>query len=116
MNEAWRATRWLIKVTPPPPPPSDRAGAGGGAAGSGFAAPPQTSLGLFNLQHDLVAASAGLLGIGPALDTSAVEHIQATVATRLRAVRWIHKHVPPAPPPTTGPGRAVGPSRPRSTA
>jgi hypothetical protein len=108
MHEAWRATRWLIKTTPPPPPPSDRAGAGGGSAGAGFAAPPQTSLGLFNLQHDLVIASAGLLGIDPALDTSAVSTIQATAAMRLTAIRWIHNNVPPAPPPADRAGASGG--------
>ena len=99
MSAAWRATRYLIRTTPPPPPTDDRAGAGGAAAGgSPFAAPPQTALGLFTLQHDLVAAAAGLLGPDVGLDNAAASTMQSTAALRLRAVRHIHKVAPPAPP------------------
>jgi hypothetical protein len=104
MFRAWQATKYVIKTTPPPPPAGDRAGVGGaGATGPSFASPPDTSLAVFQLQHDLVTHAAGLLGSDAALNSSLTNHMQRTAARRDEAIAYIHKVAPPAPP---GDGRA----------
>ena len=99
MIEAWQATRFLIRTTPPPPPPSGRAGASGGAAaGPSFASPPDTSLAVFTLQHDLVAAAAGLLGGDVTLDSALTDAMSETASQRTAAIKFIHRVAPPPPP------------------
>ena len=94
----------MIRTTPPPPPPvDDRAGAGGGAPGSAFGAPPATALALFTLQHDLITTAAGLLSGNAALNNRLVNAMKATAIYRDRAIAYIHRVAPPAPP---GDGRA----------
>jgi hypothetical protein len=96
---AWTTTRYVIRTTPPPPPPGDdRAGAGGGAPGSAFGAPPDTALALFTLQHDLVTTAAGLLSDNAALNNRLVNAMKATAIYRDRAIAYIHRVAPPAPP------------------
>jgi hypothetical protein len=104
MFDAWQATKYVIKTTPPPPPPQDRAGTSGGApAGPSFASPPDTSLALFSLQHDLVTHAAGLLGKDAALNGRLTVVMQKTATRRDAAIAYIHKVAPPAPP---GDGKA----------
>jgi hypothetical protein len=98
--QAWKATRYVIKTAPPPPPPGDRAGVSGDAAGGpSFASPPDTSLAVFSLQHDLVTAAAGLMSGNATLNTGLIATMNQTTARRDAAIEYIHKVAPPAPPP-----------------
>lgn len=100
MAAAWAATRYLIRTTPAPPPPEDLLGANGAAAGgTGFATPPETSLELFTLQHDLATAAAGLLSASAPLNTRLLKTLKATAGIRDRAIAYIHRVAPPGPPP-----------------
>ena len=100
MVRAWQATKYVIKTTPPPPPPvDDRAGTSGGAVGgTGFASPPETSMAVFSLQHDLVAHAAGLLGSDAGLNARLTAVMEKTAKRRDAAIAYIHKVAPPAPP------------------
>jgi hypothetical protein len=100
MVRAWQATKYVIRTTPPPPPPADdRAGSSGGApAGPSFASPPDTSLAVFSLQHDLVTHAAGLLGKDAALNGRLTAIMQKTATRRDAAIAYIHQVAPPAPP------------------
>jgi hypothetical protein len=96
---AWQATKYVIRTTPPPPPAGDRAGSSGGApAGPSFASPPDTSLAVFSLQHDLVTHAAGLLGKDAALNGRLTAVMQKTATRRDAAIAYIHQVAPPAPP------------------
>ena len=108
MRRAWSATSWLIAVTPPPAvPPDGRAGAGGaGGGGITYAAPPETGLGFFGLQHDISVAVAGLLGNYPTLDATLVTDLAAIARVRDRAITRIAAI--PSPPPASGRAGAGG--------
>src|SRR4029079_13364533 len=91
MGRAWQATKYVIKTTPPPPPPvDDRAGTSGGAVGgTGFASPPETSMAVFSLQHDLVAHAAGLLGSDAGLNARLTAVMEKTAKRRDAAIAYI---------------------------
>ncbi|GAA4696544.1 hypothetical protein [Nocardioides conyzicola] len=108
IKASWAGTRYLIRTTPPPPPPADRAGAGGDGGGAGYAAPPATAQQFFSIQHDLAAASAGLLSARPVLNAKLVAALQANATLRDRAIEYIHTTEPPAPPPADDSASAGG--------
>ena len=99
IGAAWTGTHYIISTTPPPPPaPEDlRANGDGGAAG--YAAPPDTALGFFTLQHDVAAGAGGLLSTRPVLNTHLVQLLQANARVRDTAVAYIHAFEPTPPPP-----------------
>jgi hypothetical protein len=108
MFDAWQATQYLIKTTPPPPP-GDRAGTSGGAAsGPAFASPPDTSVALFYLQHDLVTHAAALLGKNATLNGRLTGVMQRTAKRRDAAIVYVHNVAPPPPPADRGKAGASG--------
>jgi hypothetical protein len=99
-NAAWAATKYVIQTTPPPPPPvDDRANSSGAApAGGTYAAPPDTGLAVFSLQHDVVSTSVGLVGSNATLNATLTATIRAMATARNTAVTYIHSVAPPPPP------------------
>ena len=108
IKASWVATRYLIRTTPPPPPPADRAGAGGDGGGAGYAAPPATAQQFFSIQHDLAAATAGLLSARPVLNAKVLAALQTNATLRDSAIEYIHRTEPPAPPPVDDRASAGG--------
>jgi hypothetical protein len=106
---AWRATKYVIRKTPPPPPPGDRAGASGGApAGPSYASPPDTSLAVLTLQHDVIGTALGLAGADATLDATLLHSMQTAADARDHAIAFIHRVAPPPPPPGDRAGASGG--------
>jgi hypothetical protein len=100
---AWRGAKYIIRTTPPPPPAEDarvRAHMSGGApAGGTYAGPADTAFRVLTLQHDITAATVGLIdgahGAGlNALSTT----LNLTNDRRDAAIKYIASVAPPAPP------------------
>jgi hypothetical protein len=121
LSAAWRGTKYYIKNAPPPPPPADdarvhvndarvhvkdlaprvRARITGGAPAAGtIADPPTTTIGVFQLQDDVISTIVELTDGArvPLLDAMSTT-LFYTLDKRDAAVEDVHTLAPPAPPP-----------------
>jgi hypothetical protein len=104
MYAAWRGAKYVIENAPPPVAGDaavhrGKAHASGTGAGAGtvYADPPTTALAVLGYQHDVAAASYGLLdGAKGALRDSVSTTIFAALDRRDAAIAYIHA-IPPPP-------------------
>jgi hypothetical protein len=113
LSAAWRGTKYYIKHAPPPPPVADdarvhvkdlaphvRARITGGAAAAGVIAdPPTTTIGVFQLQDDVISTIVELTDGArvPLLDAMS-STLFYTLDKRDAAVEDVHTLAPPPPP------------------
>jgi len=121
LSAAWRGTKYYIKNAPPPPPPADdarvhvndarvhvkdlaprvRARITGGAPAAGtIADPPTTTIGVFQLQDDVISTIVELTdGARVPLLNEVSKTLFFALDKRDAAVEDVHTLAPPAPPP-----------------
>jgi hypothetical protein len=90
MVKAWTGVRTIIRVTPPPDPEAE--------PDPTAPTPGDTAFAVFNLQHEVITTSLGLLdGAGAPLAATLRGTISGTLAARDAAVELIHTLTPPPP-------------------
>lgn len=93
LTKAWSAEKYLIQTTPPPV--EDAISDGDPVVGT-YAGPEDTAFAVFSAQHDLVSTSVGMIETSnAALQSRLTSAISSVQATRITAINFIGKLVPP---------------------